>query len=65
MLHVYGNLMLTNICTKHIYKTINIKYVKPTAFFKWNSELVLKGFPEVELKDVFKVCFKTSTNSDV
>lgn len=26
---------------------------------------MLKGFPEVELKDVFRVCFKTSTNADV
>lgn len=29
----------------------------------WNLELVLKGFLEAELKDVFKICFKTSTNS--
>lgn len=57
--------MLTNKCTKHIYKNINIKCVQPSAFLKLNSELVLKGFPEVELKNVFKVCFKTSTNSAV
>lgn len=50
--------MLTNKCTKHIYKNINIECVQPSAFLKWNSELVLKCFPEVELKNVFKVCFK-------
>lgn len=62
---LYGKLMLMNKCTKHIYKNINIKCVQPSAFLKWNSELVLKVFPEVELKNVFKVSFKTSTNSAV
>lgn len=34
---LYRKLMLTNKCTKHIYKSMNIKDVKQTAFLKWNT----------------------------
>lgn len=46
------------------FKNISIECAKLTAFLKGNLELVLKGFPEMELKDVFKVSYKISTNPE-
>lgn len=57
--------ILNNKCTKPIYRNINTDIVNPTAFSKWNDEMRLKGHPEVEFKDVFKICFKISKNTSI
>ena len=57
--------ILNNKCTKPIYSNINTDIVNPTAFSKWNDEMRLKGHPEVEFKDVFKICFKISKNTSI
>ena len=62
---LYKILLLTNKCTKSIYKNINSNNVEPTAFSKWNFEMRLTGHTDVELKDIFKVCFKVSASSSI
>ena len=52
-------------CTRNIYKLLNDKEVVPTAIEKWNIELAQYGVDNVSIKDVFKVCFKTTTDSSV
>lgn len=44
--YITWKLMLINNCTKHNNKNTNKNDVKPTAFLKWNLELVIKGFPD-------------------
>ena len=39
--------------------------MEPTAFSKWNFEMRLTGHTDVELKDIFKVCFKVSASSSI
>ena len=43
---------------------MNDKEVVPTSIEKWNIELTQYGV-DISKEDVFKVCFKTTTDSSV
>ena len=54
-------------CTRNMYKLFNDEEVLhvPTAIEKWNIELTQYWVDNISIKDVFKVCFKTTTDSSV
>ena len=51
--------------TRNIYKLLNDKEIAPTAIEKSNIELTQYGVDNISIKDVFKVCLKTTTYSSV
>jgi hypothetical protein len=62
----YFECILKNVkCTNTIYKYINTNDVKPTAFPKWKADLSPFEVNDVCIKDAFKVCFKTSSDSSI
>ena len=44
---------------------MNDKEVVPTAIEKWNIELTQYGVDNILIKDVFKICFKTTPDSSI
>ena len=61
----YEPLLFYKKCTKIIYKNINTNNITPTSIVKWNSFLLLKGDAEITSQDVFKLCFKLTTDSTI
>jgi exonuclease III len=62
----YFENILPNVrCTNIIYNCINTTEVTPTSIPKWKLELSPHGINDICLRDVFKVCFKTTSDSSV
>ena len=58
-------ILIVEKCTKIIYNYLNVKEVNPTSINKWKQELNVYGEVTVAVKDIFKVCFKTTCDSTV
>ena len=59
----YEPILLYEKCTKVIYRLLNESYTDPNSISRWNSELSPHRIQELLVKDVFKVCFKITTDS--
>ena len=59
----FESIILHEKCTKVIYRLLNENHTEPNSISKWNSELSPHRIHELKSKDVFKVCFKTTTDS--
>lgn len=60
-------LLLHKKCTKPIYILIstNAICVILNSIIRWNSKIAMRGYSELILQDVFKVCFKVTTDTTV
>lgn len=60
-------LLLYKKCTKPIYNLINtnVQCIIPNSIIRWNSKIVMRGHSELILQDIFKVCFKVTTDTTV
>ena len=59
-------ILLYKKCTKPIYKLVNTKKERiPSSICRWNLTTVQMGYLELPLHDVFKICFKVTTDSNV
>ena len=47
------------------FKNINTNNITPTSIVKWNSFLLLKGNEEITSQNVFKLCFRLTTDSTI
>lgn len=52
-------------CSKVLYQLINSKDIVPKAIQKWKTELSLHLDINDSVKDYFKVCFKTTTDTSI
>ena len=59
----YEPILLYEKSTKIIYRLSNESYTDPNSISRWNSELSPHRIQELLVKDVFKVCFKITTDS--
>ena len=59
----YEPILFYEKCTKVIYRLLNESYTDPNSISRWNSELSPHRIQELLVKDVFKVCFKITTDS--
>ena len=51
-------------CTKTIYNLLNHNTIQPTGILKWKTKLPAIA-ESIVMRDVFKICFKTTTDSSV
>ena len=58
-------ILIVEKCTKIIYNYLNVKEVNPTSINKWKQELNVYGEVTAAVKDILKVCFKTTCDSTV
>ena len=56
-------ILMVEKCTKIIYNYLNVKEVNVTSIEKWKQEFSVYRDVTVALKDIFKVCFKTTCDS--
>ena len=56
-------ILIVEKCTKIIYNYLNVKEVNTTTIEKCKQELNIYGDVTVAVKDIFKVCFKTTCDS--
>lgn len=61
----FGYILLNEKCSKVLYQLINSKDIVPKAIQKWNTELSLHLDINDSVKDFFKVCFKTTTDTSI
>ena len=57
-------ILLYKKCTKPIYKLVNTKK-ETNSICRWNVTTVQMGYSELPIHDVFKICFKVTTDSNV
>lgn len=43
----------------------NVQCIIPNSIIRWNSNIVMRGYSELILQDIFKVCFKVTTDTTV
>jgi hypothetical protein len=60
-----GRVVLLRINARFIYNILNSKEYIPISTDAWKTELSPCGVDNVSMKDVFKICFKTSKDSSV
>ena len=65
LLIYFEPILIVEKYTKIIYNYLNVKEVNPTTINKWKQELNVYGDVTVAVKDIFKVCFKTTYDSTV
>lgn len=60
-------ILLYKKCTKHIYKLIytNTVGILPTSIRRWNSTIVQRGYREIILQNLFKICFEVTKDSSI
>ena len=59
-------ILLYKKCTKPIYKLVNTKKESiPSSICRWNLSIVHIGYLELPIFDVFKICFKVTTDDSV
>ena len=61
-------ILLYKKCTKPIYKLVNTRKEStciPSSICRWNLTTVQMGYLELPIHDVFKICFKVTTDSNV
>ena len=58
-------ILLNEKCSKVLYQLINSKDIVPKAIQKWNTELSLHLDINDSVKDFFKICFKTTTDTSI
>ncbi|XP_055995578.1 uncharacterized protein LOC130046786 [Ostrea edulis] len=58
-------ILLNDKCSKVLYDMINSNDLIPKSIQKWNTELSVHLEGNVSVKELFKACFKTSTDTQV
>ncbi len=58
-------ILLNEKCSKVLYQLISSKDMVPKAIQNWNTELALHLDINDSVKDFFKVCFKTTTDTSI
>ena len=62
----YLEILLYKKSTKPIYNLVNSKKESiPSSICRWKLTTVQMGYQELPLHDVFKICFKVTTDSNV